>query len=601
MQVGLAEYAAMLRRYLAPERAKAALLAVLLLVGIGLQLLNPQIIRSFIDAAIDGSPPEGLVGTALLFLGVALVQQALSVVARYVGEDVGWSSTNRLRADLARHCLGLDMSWHNDRTPGQLIERIDADVNALAAFFSQLVIRIFGSFLLLLGAVVMLFREDVRVGLAMTGFAVVAVLVLGRIRNVAVPAMEREREANAQVFGFVEERLAGVDDIRSRAAGAHVMLGLYRVVRTLFVNARKAWMFGTLVEVAVILLFAIGYVIALASGAWLFLAGAITLGTAYLFFQYKEMIREPIEQLTRQVKELQGATVAIVRIGQLFATKPSIVDGPVAVMPEGPLSVELDRVTFAYGADASPTAASSEGVPPSGSPLGRPIVLQDVHLRLAPGRVLGLLGRTGSGKTTITRLLFRLYDPQEGAIRLGGLDLRDANLKELRRRVAMVTQEVQLFGATVRDNVTFFDRSVPDRRILEAIEALGMRPWLDALPDGLETVLQGGNAGLSAGEAQLLAVARAFLADPGLVILDEPSSRLDPATERLIEGAMARLIAGRTAVVIAHRLGTVQRADEILILEDGRVREHGDRERLASDPRSRFSELLHVGMQEVLV
>jgi ATP-binding cassette subfamily B protein len=224
-----------------------------------------------------------------------------------------------------------------------------------------------------------------------------------------------------------------------------------------------------------------------------------------------------------------------------------------------------------------------------------------VSFRLEPGRVLGLLGRTGSGKTTITRLLFRLYEPQGGAVRLGGTELGELRLDELRRRVAMVTQEVKLFGATVRDNVTFFDRAVPDGRILDAIDALGMRAWLDALPEGLDTVLQGGNASLSAGEAQLLAVARAFLADPGLVILDEPSSRLDPATERMIEGAMARLVAGRTAIVIAHRLGTVQRADEILILEEGRVREHGDRASLAADPRSRFSELLHVGMQEVLV
>jgi ATP-binding cassette subfamily B protein len=273
------------------------------------------------------------------------------------------------------------------------------------------------------------------------------------------------------------------------------------------------------------------------------------------------MIREPIEQLTRQVKELQGATVAIVRIGQLFATRPAIVDGPVGRLPAGALEVELDRVEFSY-ADGTP-------------------VLRGVNLRLAPGRVLGLLGRTGSGKTTITRLLFRLYDPRAGALRLGGTDLQELRLDELRRRVAMVTQEVQLFGATVRDNVTFFDRNVADARILDAIDALGMRSWLDALPEGLDTVLQGGNASLSAGEAQLLAVAR--------------------ATERMIEDAMARLVAGRTAIVIAHRLGTVQRADEILILEEGRVREHGDRARLAADPGSRFSELLHVGMQEVLV
>ncbi|HEV8633157.1 MAG TPA: ABC transporter ATP-binding protein [Chloroflexota bacterium] len=581
MQVSTTEYAALLRRYLAPEAGRALLLAVLLLGGIGLQLLNPQIVRAFIDAIAAGQPADRLVSTALLFLAVALLHQGLSVWAAYVGEDVGWASTNRLRSDLARHCLDLDMAWHNDRTPGELIERIDGDVTALASFFSQLVIRVFGSLLLLVGAVVLLFREDWRVGLAMTAFALVAVGLLVRVRNVAVPAITAEREANARVFGFVEERLAGIDDIRSRGAGAHAMRGLYAVMRDLFHRSRRAWMLGALVEVAVILLFALGYVIALGLGAYLFLAGAVTLGTAYLFFQYTEMLRSPIEQLTREMKELQTATAGIVRIGQLFRTRAAIQDGPVERLPDGPLSVELERVSFHY----------AEGT----------TVLRDVSLYLAPGRVLGLLGRTGSGKTTISRLLFRLYEPGDGAVRVGGRDLREVRLAELRRRVGIVTQEVQLFNGTVRENVTFFDRSIPDHRLRALLAELGLLAWLETLPQGLDTPLQGGNAGLSAGEAQLLAVARAFLSDPGLVILDEPSSRLDPATERLIEGAMARLLAGRTAIVIAHRLATVQRADEILILEEGRVRERGERARLAADPRSRFSELLHVGMQEVMV
>jgi len=222
-----------------------------------------------------------------------------------------------------------------------------------------------------------------------------------------------------------------------------------------------------------------------------------------------------------------------------------------------------------------------------------------VSVRLEPGQVLGLLGRTGGGKTTITRLLFRLFDPQEGAIRLSGVDLRDVHLAEVRQRVGMVTQDVQLFHASVRDNLTFFDRTISDQRILEALAELDLLDWYRALPDGLDTTIAPGGGSLSAGEAQLLAFARVFLKDPGLVILDEASSRLDTATERQLERAVDRLLEGRTAIVIAHRLSTVERADSIMILEDGRIVEAGRRLRLAEDPSSRFRGLLRIGLDEV--
>jgi len=242
--------------------------------------------------------------------------------------------------------------------------------------------------------------------------------------------------------------------------------------------------------------------------------------------------------------------------------------------------VLFHNVCFAYDAESEP-------------------VIRDLDFRLEAGQVLGLLGRTGSGKTTLTRLLFRLYDPQSGAIALGGVNLKETSLQELRRRVGIVTQEVQLFHATIRENLTLFDETIPDARILEAIEVLGLGPWLAGLPEGLDTVLSG-SGGLSAGEAQLLAFTRAFLHDPGLVILDEASSRLDPATEQLIERAVDRLLTNRTGIIIAHRLHTVHRADAILILESGERVEYGKRETLLRDPESRFARLMQAGMEEML-
>jgi ATP-binding cassette, subfamily B, bacterial len=229
------------------------------------------------------------------------------------------------------------------------------------------------------------------------------------------------------------------------------------------------------------------------------------------------------------------------------------------------------------------------------------LVLCGIDFNLAPGRTLGLLGRTGSGKTTLTRLLFRLYDSTQGDILLGGKVVHQLPVQELRRRVGMVTQNIQLFHATVRENLTFFDPAISDEAVLQALRDLGLWDWYVSLPQGLDTELESGGGGLSAGEAQLLAFTRIFLRDPGLVILDEATSRLDPATEYRIEQAVDKLVQNRTAIIVAHRLGTVQRADDILILEDGQVYEYGERAALAADPASRFSHLLRTGMEEVLV
>jgi ATP-binding cassette subfamily B protein len=278
------------------------------------------------------------------------------------------------------------------------------------------------------------------------------------------------------------------------------------------------------------------------------------------------------------MNSFQQATGGIVRVRELLATDPQVLDGEGAPIPAGPLSVELDRIWFAY--DAEP-------------------VVKDVSWRLDPGQVLGLLGRTGSGKTTISRLLFRLHDVTAGAVRLGGTDVRHARLSDLRSHVGLVTQDVQLFAGTLRDNVTLYDQTISDGTLRHVFASLDLDRWLDELPEGLDTVLGATARGLSAGEAQLVALARAFLRNPGLVVLDEASSRLDPHTEERLDHAITRLLQGRTGIVIAHRLATVERADSIVILDAGQVAEHGRREDLASDPASRFSQLLRAGLDEV--
>jgi ABC-type multidrug transport system fused ATPase/permease subunit len=581
MNIPLKRYWDLLVNYLKPQWPKVLLLAVLLFSGIGLQLIIPQILRYFIDAARAGSALQNLMMAALSFLGVAVVKYMLNIATSYVGEDVGWTATNALRADLALHCLRLDMSFHNSHTPGELIERVDGDVQILSNFFSRFVIQVLGNVLLLIGIPIVLFFEDWRVGLALTAFAVITLVVLYNVRDIATPHWKEARQASADLFGFLEERLSGTEDIRSNGAVSYAMQRLYELMRQLFQKDVKAWAKNATLENTTITLTTLGTMLALGLGAYLLMKGAVTIGTVFLIYNYSMILRLPLFRITQEVQNLQQAGAAISRVEELYRTQSRVQDGAGASLPLDTPAVEFQDVSFGYNQDNP--------------------VLQDISFQLTPRKTLGLLGRTGSGKTTITRLLFRLYDPTTGLIRLGDVDIRAARLSDLRRRVGMVTQEVQLFNATVRDNLTFFDQSISDKEILKVIRELGLWEWYSSLPEGLDTELESGGSGLSAGEAQLLAFARVFLRDPVLVILDEASSRLDPATERLIERAVERLLYNRTGIVIAHRLETVGQVDEIMILEDGRIYEHGERERLESDPASRFYSLLRTGMEEVLV
>jgi len=211
---------------------------------------------------------------------------------------------------------------------------------------------------------------------------------------------------------------------------------------------------------------------------------------------------------------------------------------------------------------------------------------------------LGVLGRTGSGKTTITRLLFRLYEANQGQIQIAGVPIQNLKQSDLRQYIGLVTQDVQLFNATVRQNLTLFDDQISSEKIISVIDNLGLTSWYQSLPEGLDSMLSTGGSGLSAGEAQLLAFTRIFLKNPAIIVLDEPSSRLDPATEARIDLALQKLLQDRTSIIIAHRLGTLQRVDEIMILEDGHIREYGDRHSLVADPQSRFSQLLSTGLED---
>ncbi len=571
-------YLALLSSHLQGLRPRVVAMSAAVLVGIVVQLIAPQFIKQVIDGAMAGEPSTQLVPLAAAFVVLALVQQIVTVFATWLAEDVGWRATNRLRADLTAHVLRLDMGFHKRHTPGELIERVDGDVTALSNFFSAMIVNVVGNGLLVAGIVVLLFRESVVVGLFTLVMTLALMGVLSRLHGVAVRWWGLVRESSARLHGQVGEVVEGTEDIRGNGAGRFVQSRFNDELRVWLPRNQRGWMgwgimWGAQEAQAILVTIGIYWL-----GATYLDAGAMTIGGVYLVAHYVEMMGRPIRQMRDQLQDLQKAGAAIDRIQWLQQVTSDLPAVGTTQVGRGPLDLEVDGVAFAYGDEPE-----------------RP-VLHDIDLRVAPGRVLGVVGRTGSGKSTLARLLTRIHVADAGAVRLDGHEV--STIGNLRDRVAMVTQDVQLLRGSVRDNLTFHDDTVADTRLLAVIDELGLQDWLSSLPEGLDTALSAG--ALSSGQAQLLAFTRVFLRDPGLVVLDEASSRLDPATEHMLERAIDRLLANRTGVVIAHRLHTLSRADDILLLQDGHVVEFGPRLELAADPDSAFARLLATGLEEVL-
>ncbi|WP_458462373.1 ABC transporter ATP-binding protein [Paenibacillus sp.] len=567
-------------QYLKPVKGRLALLVVMLLTSTGLQLLNPQIIKRFIDTAASGGIIADLIQLAGIFLVVAVFNQFITVAVSYLGNDVAWRATNQLRGDLLKHCLRLDMRFHNEKTPGEMIERVDGDVTSISNFFAMFIVQVIGSFVLLAGILGFMFSVNVPIALVMTVFTLLSILFMVFIRNLGVDSSKNERAASASLFGLIEERIAGIEDVQANGHVPYVMNRFYRTMRTVFRKGRKAWLLRVIPWNTTVVLFALAVTAVLLLGVHYYMEGLISIGTLFLIYQYTQMLNDPIEMLGDQVQEFQKAKSGMLRSRELLSMQSVIQEGTEEQLPEGPLGLEFSQVHFSYNQDKP--------------------VLQDINFTIKPGERLGIIGRTGSGKSSLSRVLLRLYNLDRGTIRVGGKDITKLSLQALYRRVGMVTQDVQLFDGTLRDNLTLFNGDVSDQMIKETTDRLGLSQWINSQPEGLDTYLAAGGASLSAGEAQLFALTRVFLTEPSLVILDEPSSRLDAATEGMLQSAIDQLMKQSTGVIIAHRLATLEKVDRIMVLGDGKVLEFGAREELASNPASHYARLLITGREEEL-
>ncbi len=535
------EITSLLQKYLSPYVKQVIFLAVILISYNVLQVLFPQILRIYVEAVSAPSlDVKVLLYSSIIYIGMSVIFRALYILLQKISQELAWATTNNLRIDMTRHCINLDMTFHNRKKTGDMIERIDGDASTLSEFFSTFIHYFIGSFFLVLGILVAVF-----------------------------------------IFGSIEESISGLEDIRGNGAEPFIMKRFHEVSQINFKDKNKAMIYSR-----------IYYIINVLMGAMInlgilmisyYFAGYLTTssGTLYMLLTYGTNLLRPLRLILWQLEQLQNSMANIDRVNEYFSLESKIVDKGTKAFPVEEVNLSFENVNFGYSEDA--------------------FVLKGVSFSIPHGRTLGLIGRTGSGKTTLARLLFRLYDPNEGAIKINGIDIRNFKLKELRANVSYITQEVELFKASIKDNVTFFNKNYSEKKVEAIVNEVGLGSWLEQLPKGLETEIYSEDCGLSAGEEQLLALSRAFLKNPKIVILDEASSRLDPATEQQIDLALEKLLLGRTGIIIAHRLSTLHKVDDILILSKGEILEYGPREELLRNPNSHFSRLLQKGAEEILI
>ncbi len=541
-------------------------------------LTGPLIVRGIVDKATDGTTSGQLTQLAALFLIVAVATQLINMAVAWMATITAWHTTNGIRIRLARHVLGLSHAFHRQHTPGELIQRVDGDVTSVSDFMGRVIPRAAGALFTMVGMVGVLIVVDWRLALGAVVYITLAVAVIIQGRHRAVGESSDEMGSYARLYGGIEERLTAAEDLRSNGAGGHAMWrfvedsadALGSAVRREKAFLRMWWAVDGSVGA--------GSVVSLIVSAMLVSRNVISVGDAFLLFQYVLLLARPLEDMVDQLETVQKANGAMVRVIDLLAVEPDIRDTGTTLPPGGPLSIEFEDVGFDYGDDQP--------------------VLQTITLQFAAGRSIGIVGRTGSGKTTLSRLVLRLVEASSGTVRLGGIPIDRIPLSELRRRVALIPQEVELLSGSIRDNVTLFDNTLSDDAVELALRNAGLGGLADG---GIHRQLGAGGAGLSAGEAQLLALARVWLRDPDIVVLDEATARIDPATEALLESAVTRLTYGRTTVIIAHRLSTLRNVDEIVVLDHGRIVEQGERVDLADDIDSRYRHLLELAHDDDVV
>jgi ABC-type multidrug transport system fused ATPase/permease subunit len=553
---------------LRPYRRQVVLMFVALLISTAAGLAPPYLAGLAVDNGIRPNDLNALDLIVGAFVVAALLNWAATYAETYLVGWVGQRALQDLRQRIFAHLQAMSIGFFTRNRPGVLISRMTNDIDALNQLVTDGIVTLFQATLTLVGVVVILLLLDVK--LALITFLTFPLLAAASIifRVVAAGAYRVTRERIADVTAYLQESLSGIRVVRSFAQEERHIERMGELNEANRVANLKTVYLNASYFPAVELLQAIGTGAILLYGGYQAIDGNIEIGVLIAFVGYLTQFFDPIQQLSQLYTTYQQGMAALDKIFDLLDTAPEMVDRDDAVDP-GRLrgEIELENVSFSY--DEKPDGTE-----------GQIMALDNVSIAVPAGQTLALVGETGAGKSTLAKLVARFYDPQRGSVLIDGHDLRDLDSRALRSQLGIVPQEGFLFSGTIRENIAFGRPDASEEEIHEAARTIGAHDFISSLRDGYETEVGERGAHLSAGQRQLVAFARALLAEPRILILDEATSNVDVRTERTIERGLERLLAGRTAIVIAHRLSTIRRAGRIAVLEHGRIVESGTHDEL---------------------
>jgi subfamily B ATP-binding cassette protein MsbA len=547
--------------YVTPYWKILALNAVLLVGRAGIELVPPLFQKEIVDEVV-GTRDLSRLGLLIgLLVGVYALTQLIRVADNYVRHSLGERFILDMRVRLYAYLQRLSLSFFERTSTGELMSRVTNDVNALEQFVTHGTALTAVDLLRLVGAIAVLFVLNWQ--LALLVIIPMPLLVVGlRAFNTRVrPVYRRVRHRLGDINAQLQDNLAGMKVIQAFGQEERALQRFTNESEEYYQARVKGVMYWSTFFPVMSFLASLGTVIVLGAGSVMVVKGSLSLGTLVAFLAYMASFYEPINRLTEVDDIFQQAIAAGERIFELLDTAPDIQDAPDAVdLPPIRGEVEFDDVHFDYGTGDE--------------------VLHDVEFHMTPGEVVALVGPSGAGKTSVANLLCRFYDPIHGRIEVDGHNLRQVTLASLRRQVAVVLQDTFLFNSTVRDNLLYGKPSATEEEMVAAAKAAYAHEFVEALPQGYDTEVGERGVKLSGGQKQRLALARAILADPRILILDEATSSVDAEAEYLIQQALEAVLKGRTALVIAHRLSTIRNADKIIALEEGRIAEVGDHQEL---------------------
>ena len=547
-------------RYLSPYRRLTALTVITMLISSGAQVATPWIVGYAIDTIITRQDLEGLTFITLLFLGTISINYVTQYAHLALMAHISQGVLYAIRTDMFDHLQRLSLTFFSRFEVGRIMSRVQNDVQQLQEFLSIMIIG-FADLLSLVGIVVVLFIMNVKLAAITLTVLPVLMIVLLVWQRYARHSFDRVRRAIAVVNGALQENISGVRVVQSLTREDVNFRRFDRLnYEHLDANLQAGRLSSSLMPAAELLM-AVGLGLVVVFGGAMVLEGSLAIGALVAFAIYVQRFFDPIRNLTMQYTQLQRAMVSGTRIFQLMDIQPDIVDAPDAVeLPKLRGEVRFDHVNFHY----SP-----------GSP-----VLRDVNLHVRPGQSVALVGPTGAGKTSMTALVARFYDVIDGAVLVDGRDVRQVKRESLASQMSMVLQEPFLFSASVTENIRYNRVHATSEEIETASRAVGAHDFISELEDGYETILQERGANLSIGQRQLISFARALVADPRILFLDEATANVDSATEAQIQEALKTLLRGRTSFIIAHRLSTIRNADLVVVLDEGCIVESGSHTQL---------------------